>query len=178
MVERHGGGAIVVVDYDPAWPARFAAARDAVARALGDLVVAIEHIGSTSVPGLAAKPIIDLMVGLRDLADARTRAVAPMQALGYLYLPEYESWLTDELFFRKGPPGPWTHHAHLMEPANPRWTKHLVFRDHLRAHPAEAAAYAAEKRRLAAQHGDDIAAYRVGKSAFVAAAHARARGEC
>jgi GrpB-like predicted nucleotidyltransferase (UPF0157 family) len=174
MAERYGG-AIEVVDYDPAWPAQFAAERDAVARALGDLVFAIEHIGSTSVPGLAAKPIIDLMVGLRDLATARAAAVAPMQALGYVYLPEYETWLTDELFFRKGPPGPWTHHAHLMERTNPRWTRHLAFRDHLRARPDEAAAYAAEKRRLAAQHGDDFAAYRVGKSEFIAAAHARAR---
>jgi GrpB-like predicted nucleotidyltransferase (UPF0157 family) len=175
MVERYGGGAIVVVDYDPAWPARFAAARDAVARALGELVVAIEHIGSTAVPGLAAKPIIDLMVGVRDLAAARAAAIAPMQALGYVYLPEYESWLTDELFFRKGPPGPWTHHAHLMERVNPRWARHLAFRDHLRAHPEDAASYAAEKRRLAAQFGDDIAAYGAGKSAFIAAAHARAR---
>jgi GrpB-like predicted nucleotidyltransferase (UPF0157 family) len=62
-----------------------------------------------------------------------------------------------------------------MAPANPRWAEHLVFRDHLRAHPDEAAAYAAEKRRLAARFGDDIVAYRVGKSAFVAAANARAR---
>ena len=119
-MDRYGGGPIVVVDYEPAWPARFDAERAALERALGDLVVAIEHIGSTAVPDLPAKPIIDLLVGVRDLQEARRRALAPMQALSYAYLPEYESWLTAELFFRKGLPGPWTHHAHLMERSNPR----------------------------------------------------------
>src|SRR5262249_23346505 len=132
-------------------------------------------IGSTAVPGLPAKPIIDLLVGVRSLAEARTRAVAPLQALGYAYLPEYESWLPGELFFRKGVPGPWTHHVHLMEQANPRWADLVLFRDRLRAHPEDAAAYAAEKRRLAAAAGEDIAHYRTGKNDFVAAAIARAR---
>jgi GrpB-like predicted nucleotidyltransferase (UPF0157 family) len=175
--ERYGGGSIAVVDYDPGWPARFAAERAAIAHALGDLVVAIEHIGSTAVPGLPAKPIIDLLVGVRGLAEARARAVAPLGALGYAYIPAYEAWLPNELFFRKGMPGPWTHHAHLMEPANPRWADFLAFRDHLRAHPEQAAAYAAEKRRLAARFGDDIAGYRTGKDGFINAAMARARAE-
>jgi GrpB-like predicted nucleotidyltransferase (UPF0157 family) len=174
-MERYGGGQIVVVDYDPAWPARFEAECAAVKRALGDLAVAIEHIGSTAVPGLPAKPIIDLLVGVRDLSEARVRAVAPLQALGYAHLPEYESWLPAELFFRKGMPGPWTHHAHLMETSNPRWADFLLFRDHLRAHPEDVAAYAAEKRRLAARFGDDIAGYRTGKGTFVRSAIARAR---
>jgi GrpB-like predicted nucleotidyltransferase (UPF0157 family) len=174
-MERYGAGPIAVVDYDPAWPAMFEAERAAVAAVLGDLVIAIEHIGSTAVPGLPAKPIIDLLVGVRSLADAQARAAAPMVALGYTPITTYGGFLPDELFFRKGPPGPWTHHTHLMAPANPRWTEHLRFRDHLRAHPAEAAAYAAEKRRLAARFGDDIAGYRYGKHAFVTAALARAR---
>ncbi|MBI3513456.1 MAG: GrpB family protein [Proteobacteria bacterium] len=174
-MERYGGGAIEVVDYDPTWPARFEAERAALAQTLGPLVVAIEHIGSTAVPRLPAKPIIDLLVGVRSLAEARAGAIAPLQALGYTYLPEYESWLPNEVFFRKGPPGPWTHHAHLMEGSNPLWADFPQFRDHLRAHPAEAAAYAAEKRRLATRYGDDIAGYRNGKHAFVVAATARAR---
>jgi GrpB-like predicted nucleotidyltransferase (UPF0157 family) len=174
-MERYGGGAIAVVDYDPAWPARFEAERAAIAAALGDLARRIEHIGSTAVPGLAAKPIIDLLVEVPSLVGAQGGAVAPMQALGYVYMPEYATWLPGGLFFRKGPPGPWTHHAHLMEASNPRWTDQLLFRDHLRAHPDEAAAYAAEKRRLAARFGDDIAGYRFAKTAFVATAMARAR---
>jgi GrpB-like predicted nucleotidyltransferase (UPF0157 family) len=174
-MERYGSGPIVIVDYDPAWPARFAEERAALERALGDLIVAVEHIGSTAVPGLPAKPIIDLLVGVRSLSEARTRAVAPMQALGYAYVPEYESWLPGEMFFRKGVPGPWTHHVHLMEQSNPRWADFLLFRDHLRAHPDDAVAYATEKRELAARAVDDIARYRHGKDAIVASTMARAR---
>jgi GrpB-like predicted nucleotidyltransferase (UPF0157 family) len=175
-MERYGGGAIEVVDYDPAWPAHFEHARAALAQALGPLVVAIEHMGSTAVPGLPAKPIIDLLVGVRSLAETRVSAITPVRALGYAYLPEYEAWLPGTLFFRKGATGAWTHHAHLIEPSHPRWRWSLAFRDHLRAHPDEAAAYAAEKRRLAARFGDDIAGYRDGKTAFVVGAMARAMG--
>jgi GrpB-like predicted nucleotidyltransferase (UPF0157 family) len=170
-MERYGGGQIAVVDYDPAWPAMFDHERTAIARTLGDLVVAIEHIGSTSVPGLAAKPIIDLLVGVTSLEAARTRAAEPLEALGYTLITSYGAWLPDELFFRKGLP--WTHHAHVMAPGTGRWSEFLAFRDHLRAHPDAAAAYAAEKRRLAAAHGDDIAGYRFGKTAFVVTAFER-----
>src|SRR5262249_5932608 len=120
-MERYGAGPIVVIDYDPAWPALFEQERANLAAALGALVVTIEHVGSTAVPGLAAKPIIDLLVGVRSLEDARTRGIEALAALGYTYVPDYESFLPDELFFRKGVGGPWTHHAHVMEPSDPRW---------------------------------------------------------
>ena len=149
--------------------------------ALGASVVLIEHVGSTAVPGLPSKPIIDLLVGVASFEEARQRCIDPIEALGYKYVPEYASWLPDELFFRKGPPGPWTHHLHVMEPAHPRWEALMVFRDYLRAHPETARAYADIKRALAASSNDNIAAYRNGKTAFVeettAKAHAwRARG--
>src|SRR5260221_13827892 len=133
-MERYGSGPIVVADYNPAWPAMFERERANLHAALGSLVVRIEHVGSTAVPGLAAKPIIDLLVGVRSLTQARCRGIESLQDLGYTYLPEYQSWLPDELFFRKGIPGPWTHHAHLMEPFNPGWERRLLFRDYLRAH--------------------------------------------
>jgi GrpB-like predicted nucleotidyltransferase (UPF0157 family) len=176
-MERYGGGAIVVADYDPAWPAMFEQERAKLDAALGSLAVAIEHVGSTAVPGLAAKPIIDLLVGVRSLEEARSRCIEVLQALGYTYMPEYQSWLPDELFFRKGIPGPWTHHVHVMQPANPGWERRLLFRDYLRAHPDAADAYTSLKRRLAATFKDDIAAYRTGKDAFVQAAMAKARQE-
>jgi GrpB-like predicted nucleotidyltransferase (UPF0157 family) len=176
-MERYGGGAIVIVAYDPAWPALFEQERAKLAAALGALVVAIEHVGSTAVPGLAAKPIIDLMVGVRSLTGARCRCVEALQAAGYAYMPEYQSWLPDELFFRKGLPGPWTHHVHVMEPSNPGWRRRLLFRDYLRAHPESADAYAKLKRDLAAAFKDDIAAYRNAKDAFVAETMAKARKE-
>jgi GrpB-like predicted nucleotidyltransferase (UPF0157 family) len=98
-----------------------------------------------------------------------------MEALGYIYLPEYASWLPGEMFFRKGPPGPWTHHVHLMEPSHPRWEARLVFRDYLRAHPEAARAYADIKRALAASANDNIEAYRTGKDNFVEETTTKAR---
>jgi len=174
-MERYGGGPIVVTDYNPAWPALFKQERERLDTALGSLLVIIEHVGSTAVPGLAAKPIIDLLVGVRSLEEARPRCIQRLQSLGYTYMPEYQSWLPDELFFRKGVPGPWTHHVHVMEPTNPGWERRLLFRDYLRAHPDAADAYVDLKRRLAATFNDDIAAYRNGKGAFVEQAMVKAR---
>ncbi|MHC1948580.1 GrpB family protein [Bradyrhizobium sp. UFLA06-06] len=174
-MEKYGAGPIVVLDYDPNWPAMFETERARVEHALGSLALAIEHVGSTAVPGLPSKPIIDLMVGVPSLAEARERCIEPIEALGYNYIPEYAAWLPGELFFRKGPPGPWTHHLHVMEPSNPRWETLLVFRDYLRAHPEAAHAYADIKQALAASSREDIAAYRNGKTRFVEETTARAR---
>jgi GrpB-like predicted nucleotidyltransferase (UPF0157 family) len=174
--ENFGGGPIVIAEYNAAWPVMFERERKVVGHALGKLVVEIEHIGSTAIPGLPAKPIIDLLVGIRSLEEARSCAVKPLVRLGYVYIPEYEPWLPDELFFRKGVPGPWTHHVHVMEPGNPRWEDHLRFRDYLRVHPATAAAYADLKKTLARRFGQDIGAYRDAKDDFVrdVLAHAHA----
>ena len=174
-MERYGAGSIVVSDYDPNWPALFEQESTRIKRALGSFTSAIEHIGSTAVPGLPSKPIIDLLVGVPSLEEAKRRCIAPLEALAYTYMPEYASWLPGELFFRKGPPGPWTHHLHMMEPSDARWETRLVFRDYLRAHPEAAGAYANIKRALAASSKDDIAAYRTGKDIFVEETTAKAR---
>lgn len=174
-MERYGGGAIVIHEYDSRWPLLFAEERERILDALGSVVLVIEHVGSTSVPGLAAKPIIDLLVGVNTLAHARTLGVERFQKLGYTYLPEYEAWLPDELLFRKGPPGPWTHHAHVMEPANPRWEEYTLFRDYLCRHADVADAYGNLKRALAIVFGDDIAGFRDAKRPFVTRVLASAR---
>ncbi|MCA6109500.1 GrpB family protein [Bradyrhizobium cenepequi] len=174
-MEKYGAGSIVVSDYDPGWPTLFEQESAIVKSALGSFALAIEHIGSTAVPGLPSKPIIDLLVGVRSLEEAKERCVGPIEELGYIYIPEYASWLPSELFFRKGPPGPWTHHVHLMEPSHPRWEALLVFRDYLRAHPEAARAYADIKRALAASSKDNIEAYRTGKNVFVEETTAKAR---
>src|ERR1700688_4666 len=131
-VEKYGGGAIEVRDYDPSWPVLFDEECERLGGVFGPTVT-IEHIGSTSVPGLAAKPIIDLLIGVRSLAEAKSTCMGPLHALRYTYISEYETWLPADLFFRKGIPGPWTHHVHVMEPSNPRWQDCLLFRDYLRA---------------------------------------------
>jgi GrpB-like predicted nucleotidyltransferase (UPF0157 family) len=104
--ERYGAGRIVVFDHDAAWAAEFEKERARVQEALGPIVVTVEHVGSTAVPGLAAKPIIDLLVGVRSLPEARTCCVEPMRALRYRYMAEYEAWLPGEMLFRKGPARP------------------------------------------------------------------------
>ncbi|UFX42646.1 GrpB family protein [Bradyrhizobium sp. 41S5] len=174
-MEKYGAGSIVVSDYDPNWPALFAQERTRIEQALGAFALTIEHVGSTAVPGLPSKPIIDLLVGVPSLEEAAQRCIEPLEALGYVYMPEYASWIPGELFFRKGPPGPWTHHLHMMEPSHPRWEARLVFRDYLRAHGEAARAYAEIKRALAASSQDDIEAYRTGKDAFVEETTAKAR---
>nr|WP_249804909.1 MULTISPECIES: GrpB family protein [unclassified Bradyrhizobium] len=120
----------------------------------------IEHMGSTSVSGLSAKPIIDILVGLPNLLRAKSTFVRPFAQLGYTYIPEYEAWLPGELFFRKRMPGPWTHHLHIMEQCNPRWRDFLLFRDYLRLHPEIAAAYGSQKKSLADEFGKNIEGFR------------------
>ncbi|TAI63042.1 GrpB family protein [Bradyrhizobium sp. Leo170] len=174
-MEKYGAGSIVVSDYDPKWPTLFAQERTRIKNALGSFALAIEHMGSTAVPGLPSKPIIDLLVGVPSLEEAKERCIEPIEVLGYICVPEYASWIPGELFFRKGPPGPWTHHVHLMEPSHPRWEALLVFRDYLRTHPDAARAYADIKRALAASSKDNIEAYRTGKNVFVEETTAKAR---
>ena len=176
-MERYGGGAIIVRNYDPEWPRLFEEERARVQAALGSVVSAVEHVGSTAVPGLAAKPIIDILVGVESLSTARASCVEPLAALGYTYVAEYESWLPGELFFRKGIPGPWTHHAHVMERENPRWSGLILFRDYLRRHLEVARAYATLKEALALVFEDDIGGFRNGKAPFVQAVMEKARRE-
>jgi GrpB-like predicted nucleotidyltransferase (UPF0157 family) len=172
---RRGAGKIVVRDYDPAWPARFEDERARLREALGPLAIAIEHVGSTAVPGLAAKPIIDVLVGVRSLPEARPHCVRPLERLGYAYMAEYEAWLPHEMFFRKGIPGPWTHHVHLMEPTHPSWQGYLTVREYLRSHQDIADAYGNLKRALAVVFDDDFDGYREAKRPFFDAVMARVR---
>jgi GrpB-like predicted nucleotidyltransferase (UPF0157 family) len=176
-MERYGAGRIVVCDYDPTWPTTFEQERTQVQDALGSMAVTVEHIGSTAVPGLAAKPIIDLLVGVHSLPQARCCCIEPLQALGYTHIVDAEAWLPGELLFRKGLPGPWTHHLHLMEHSSPRWEEFILVRDYLRRHPEVADAYADLKKALALVFDEDIAGYRNAKAPFLQAVMAKARAE-
>lgn len=155
---------VTVVDYNPAWPELFAAERDLIAPVLGDHLLECYHIGSTAVPGLAAKPIIDLMVVVRDvtLVDA---LAAQFEALGYEYLGEFG--MAGRRYLRKGG-AERTHQIHVFDlKSEHHIVRHLALRDYLRAHPAACAAYAELKRKLAAQFPYDIAGYCDGKDALV-----------
>lgn len=152
---------------DPGWPARFEAERAALEEAIGKWVEGgIHHVGSTAVPGLEAKPIIDILAGVHDLEGARA-CFGPLARLGYVYAP----YLPDEMhWFCKPDPARRTHHLHLAPAGSRRYREELCFRDRLRADPELAAEYATLKRHLAERHRDDREAYTEAKGAFVEAA--------
>ena len=167
---------VVIVPYDPRWPRLFQAESELIRKQIGSYLEALEHIGSTAVPRLAAKPIIDIMPGLRQLSDARG-CIEPLAAIGYEYVPEYESELPERRYFRKGPPEGRTHHVHMVEAATDFWHRHLLFRDYLRTHSETAKEYEALKHRLARENRTDRDAYTSGKTPFIEAVIERARVE-
>ena len=152
-----------MVDYDPAWPAAFERLRAALWPSLADLALAIEHVGSTAVPGLAAKPIIDLDVVVRARADVPA-AVARLVTLGYDHRGDLG--IEGREAFR-APEGSPAHHLYVCRSDAASLANHLALRDHLRAHPERAGAYGALKRRLAQDFPYDIDAYGAGKTDFV-----------
>lgn len=162
--------------YDPRWPAMFEEDKRKILEAVGEYVAAVEHVGSTSVPGLAAKPIIDVMAAVRSLADAPA-CVGPLGSIGYEYVPEHEAVMPWRRFFRRGPRGAGTHHLHMVERPGEFWEVQLLFRDYLRAHAGAAAEYAKLKRELAAAHGPDRRAYTEAKTDFIESIIEQARGE-
>lgn len=165
---------VEIVEHDPGWAERFTAAADEVSEALAPWVVDIEHIGSTAVPGLPAKPVIDIMVGVRTLA-ASTDIVAAMQKLDYEYVPAYEVIFPARRYFRRWEDGHRSHQIHLVERGDAEWwDRHLGFRDWLRAHDQDRDAYAVLKRSLAEAFRDDRDGYTDAKTAFIREIEGRA----
>ena len=159
---------VEIVDYDPRWPILFDEEAERLRATLDpSLIVGLEHFGSTAIPGLSAKPIIDILIAVRSLAGAQANFVEPLRNLDYVYWAENPR--KDRLFFVKGMP-PFgsrrSHHVHVTEPHGEMWQR-LAFRDYLRAHPEEAAIYEQLKRRLATEHKRDREAYTDAKSAYV-----------
>ena len=168
------GEPVVVVPYDPGWVARFAAERDRLLTLFAPGAVRIEHVGSTSVPGLAAKPVVDVMLGVPRLADLERRIPA-LEAQGWVYVPEHEAVFPERRFLARPRTPPRSHHLHAVELGTPFWNDHLAFRDRLRAHPDEAAAYGRLKAKLATRHRNDRMAYTEAKTGFIAGVLSRAR---
>jgi 16S rRNA processing protein RimM len=159
--------AIEVVDYDAEWPNAFEAEAERLRTALGDVAVRIDHVGSTSVPGLAAKPNVDIQVSVPDVSHREAYA-KPLTALGYEYVPDPE--FPDYPFF--GWPSaqvPRTFNLHVCQAGSENERRHLAFRDRLRNDPVARDDYAALKRELALKHGNDIEGYIAGKDAFIKA---------
>jgi GrpB-like predicted nucleotidyltransferase (UPF0157 family) len=165
-----------VVPYEVSWPARFDAEKALLETAIGRWVTGgIHHVGSTAVPGLAAKPVIDILVGVEDLTSSRT-CFGELAELSYRYAP-YRS--NEMHWFCKPSPARRTHHLHLVPTRSRRYDDELAFRDLLRADPDLAERYQRLKQRLAAEHRTDREAYTEAKQSFISAALAlgvRGRG--
>jgi GrpB-like predicted nucleotidyltransferase (UPF0157 family) len=166
---------IIIVDYDPRWPAMFEEERAQLLNVVGNWVLDIEHVGSTSVPGLAAKPVIDMLIAVRALAAADAHCIEPICGLGYEYIRDFETVMPFRRYFRRlTDEQNHTHHIHLVEKGSEFWERHLLFRDYLRAHSERAREYEQLKLRLAPQFSD-LNDYAEAKTDFIRAAERQAR---
>jgi GrpB-like predicted nucleotidyltransferase (UPF0157 family) len=154
---------IEIVSYDPTWPWLFQELGGKLRSALGGVAVRIDHIGSTAVPGLAAKPIIDVQVSVASFEPLEAFK-QPLERLEYVYRPDNTE--RTKRYFRE-PPGSRRTHIHVRRAGSfsEQWA--LLFRDYLRAHPEAGAEYTAVKRRLAARFPHDGAAYTEAKGPFL-----------
>lgn len=161
-----------IVPYDPAWPERFEQERAALAAAIGEWAVGgIHHVGSTSVPDLDSKPVIDILVGVQSLQESHS-CFERLAALEYLYAP----YRSEEMhWFCKPDPSRRTHHLHLVPVDSPRFRDELAFRDYLRGDRETALEYGALKRDLARRFEHDREAYTDAKDEFIGAVLRRAR---
>jgi GrpB-like predicted nucleotidyltransferase (UPF0157 family) len=170
---------VALVAYDPKWPGLFQEEREHLLACLPrELIGQIEHFGSTAVPGLAAKPIIDILVEVKSLEETRLRIVPILEAQSYEYFwrptwgddtPPFYAW-----FIKRDSEGRRTHHLHMVERHFEHWDR-LLFRDYLRAHPEAAVEYQRLKMNLAARYPQDRVAYTKGKTGFILKAMEQAR---
>jgi GrpB-like predicted nucleotidyltransferase (UPF0157 family) len=154
---------ITIEDYDPLWPEKFETLRSRIAPVLNGLATAIEHVGSTAVPGLAAKPIIDIDI-LLGSATHLPLVYTRLGSLGYEHRGDLG--VAGREAFRT-PPRQIAHHLYVCPPGSQEYSRHIAFRDYLRTHPEDVSAYAALKRNLAHKFATDREAYNQGKTEFV-----------
>ncbi len=168
---------ILVVPYEEAWPSLFLEEQMRIEGAIGPWLEEIEPVGSTAVPGLAAKPIIDIMVGVKSLEDSPI-LVERLVGIGYEYVPQFERVMPFRRYFRKVLEGRRTHQIHLVERSNAEWwDRHVLFRDYLRANPEIAGQYARLKYELSGRFGEDREAYTDAKTDFISEVVQRAQEE-
>lgn len=157
---------VVIQPYSSDWPGQFLAAREQLLAAFAPLPVTIAHIGSTAVPGLAAKPVLDLLLGSASLAQIESR-VDTLARLGYDYVARYERELPERRYFVKAADGGMRQHLHGVVLGSALWRDHLAFRDRLRNDAALRAQYQTLKVDLAERFAHDKAAYTAAKEPFI-----------
>ncbi|HET6384532.1 MAG TPA: GrpB family protein [Armatimonadota bacterium] len=154
-------GTVQIVEHEPLWTARYQEEKARISERIGGMLVDIQHVGSTAVPGLAAKPIIDIAIAL-DRLEQVSALVDPLKDLGYEFMSEIK--IPGEFFFKKNSSD---FHVHVLERNSADWMNYLFFRDYLRANPEVAQQYIDLKRDLAARHHDDRPSYTRGKADFI-----------
>ncbi|MFC4403858.1 GrpB family protein [Gracilibacillus xinjiangensis] len=164
MGEEMAKPIVTLSEYNPGWIRDFNEERKRIKGVIGEKAAGIEHIGSTSIKGLRAKPIIAIIIGVEDV-NMVTDLVSPLSKIGFEYIPKPE-W-PERRFFRKGLWGRGTCHLHMVEMNGSEWVEKLLFRDYLRNHPKTAAAYALLKNELAAKYKDDRPTYTRHKEPFI-----------
>ncbi len=157
---------VIVTPYSTDWPDLFRAVREDLLAVFAPTVVAVEHIGSTSVPGLAAKPVIDILLGAQSLADIESH-IGPLSTLGYAYIQKYEHELPMRRYFVSDSATSLRVHLHGVALGSRLWQEHLAFRDALRADASLRARYQSLKLDLAQIYSDDKSAYTAAKDPFV-----------
>lgn len=164
--ERAINEKIRLVPYDPEWPTLFKLEQDRLHSLFPGTLLGVEHYGSTAVPGLSAKPIIDILVGVASMSV--TKALVPrLCEVGYAAPMEYNAALPDRQWLMRSSDGRRTHHLMVVVHRGQQWRRRLTFRDMLRAEPSTASSYEALKSELAARHPSDREAYTAGKEAFI-----------
>jgi GrpB-like predicted nucleotidyltransferase (UPF0157 family) len=163
-------GRVRLAEHDPSWASQYAALADVVRQALGERVLLLEHCGSTSVPGLAAKPVIDMLLLVADPTD-EAAYVPDLEAAGFPFRLREPEWHEHRLFRRDAP----RVNLHVFAVGSPEAERMLLFRDRMREHPEEREAYEAAKRALAAREWEKVQDYADAKSEFVEGIIARAR---
>jgi GrpB-like predicted nucleotidyltransferase (UPF0157 family) len=159
---------VVLTPYSPNWPTQFHAIREELLSVFAPTLVTIEHIGSTSVPGLAAKPVIDVLLGARSLEEIESK-IKPLNEIGYSYVSKYEREIPMRRYFVKSSATMMRVHLHAVELGSRLWEEHLAFRDRLRADGNLRAQYQALKLRLAEEFAYDKSAYTAAKGPFIQA---------
>lgn len=155
---------IVIKKYTPNWTLQFTKEQKIIKNIMGDAAIAIEHIGSTSVAGLSAKPILDMMVGVRNLNDIDV-FIEPLKTIEYEHV--FHKEFPNRRFFRKGLWRAGTHHLHIYQYGSEEWNHNLLFRDYLRSHPNVRQQYEQLKKELANKHRFDRVAYTNAKAPFI-----------
>ncbi|MCM3734418.1 GrpB family protein [Bacillus cytotoxicus] len=165
---------VIIEEYTTNWALQFTEEQKIITNIIGDVTIAIEHIGSTSVAGLSAKPILDMMVGVRNFEDIDVY-IEPLKTIEYGHVFHQE--FPNRRFFRKGLWRAGTHHLHIYQYGSEEWNHNLLFRDYLRNHPNVRLQYEQLKKELANKHRFDRVAYTNAKAPFIVDVIQKAKNE-